>query len=55
MKFFLAVFLICPTLKVFDVTPPKHIRHARVIGLYLVVVAGAVKDFKIRKYNLYGP
>ena len=35
------------------VTSSKHICYARVMRLYLEVVIGAVKDFKIRKYNIW--
>ena len=35
------------------VTPSKHIRHARVMGLYLKVATSAIGGFKIRKYNTW--
>ena len=33
------------------VTPSKDIGHARLIGLYLDVATGIIKDFKMRKYS----
>ena len=43
----------CVFLEIKGVTSSKHNRHTQAMELYLEVATDAVKDFKLRKYNIW--